>query len=108
MSKYAVDLDGTLAEYHGWRGYDDVGKPIQPMMDRVKKWISEGIEVIIFTARAEDPDAIPAVIKWLEDNDLPELEITCIKSGDIERFYDDRAIQVRKNTGEILGDESIV
>ena len=27
-----VDLDGTLAEHHGWKGVDHIGKPIPAMV----------------------------------------------------------------------------
>lgn len=30
-----VDLDGTLAEYHGWQGPDNIGSPVQPMVERM-------------------------------------------------------------------------
>lgn len=33
---YAVDLDGTLAHYDGWRGEDHIGDPIPPMVERIK------------------------------------------------------------------------
>ena len=110
MSKecYAVDLDGTLAEYTGWQGNEFIGKAIPSMISMIKQWIQDGIEVIIFTARATDPKNIPAIEKWLERNDLPKLKITNIKTPDIARIYDDRAVQVRKNTGELLGDQDII
>jgi hypothetical protein len=47
----AVDFDGTLARYDGWFGPDHLGEPIPAMVDRVKKWIAEGREVRVFTAR---------------------------------------------------------
>ena len=31
------DLDGTLAEYDGWKGIEHIGKPIKPMCDLIKK-----------------------------------------------------------------------
>ena len=105
---YGVDLDGTLAEYDGWMGVDDIGKPITKMLDRVKGWIDEGIRVVIFTARADNPDSIDAIVTWLEDNGIGGLDITNIKTSDISRIYDDRAIQVRRNEGSILGDESLM
>ncbi len=37
-----VDLDGTLAEYHGWVSPDNIGKPIPQMVARVKNLIAEG------------------------------------------------------------------
>ena len=49
--KIAVDLDGTLAHYESGQ-YPEIGDPIEPMMVRVHKWLDEGQEVIIFTARA--------------------------------------------------------
>lgn len=46
-----VDLDGTIAEYHGWVSPTHIGAPIPKMVERVKVWLSEGKEVRIFTAR---------------------------------------------------------
>ena len=31
----AVDLDGTLARYDGWKGIDHIGDPIPLMVSRV-------------------------------------------------------------------------
>lgn len=45
-----VALDGILAEYHGWVGIHHIGKPIKPMVDRVRAWILDGKRVKIFTA----------------------------------------------------------
>lgn len=105
---YAVDLDGTLAKYDGWDGFKTIGDPIPLMMDRVKKWISQGIKVVIFTARASNPKHIPHIEQWLESNGLYNLEITNIKTPNITRIYDDRAIQVKRNTGEIIGKENLI
>jgi hypothetical protein len=46
-----VDLDGTMAYYDGWKGADHIGEPIPAMVERVKRWLAEGREVRIFTAR---------------------------------------------------------
>ena len=46
-----VDLDGTLAEYHGWQGHTHIGKPVRAMVERVEQWLREGKDVRIFTAR---------------------------------------------------------
>lgn len=105
---YGVDLDGTLAEYTTWKGANHIGKAIPKMLDRVKGWISEGIEIIIFTARATDPDNIPAIINWLEENGIGGLEISNIKTPNISRIYDDRAIQVKRNEGDLIGYESMM
>jgi hypothetical protein len=52
-----VDLDGTLAEYTVWKGPHHIGPPILVMLERVKRWLAAGVEVRIFTARAEDEGA---------------------------------------------------
>lgn len=94
-----VDLDGTLAEYHGWKGAEDIGKPIPLMIKRVKNWIKDGVLVKIFTARASVPEQIPYVQKWLARNGLGNLEITNVKDYAMVELWDDRAIQVFPNTG---------
>jgi hypothetical protein len=95
----AVDLDGTLAEYHGWKGIEHIGKPIPAMVDKVKGLLATGFEVVIFTARANDPEAIPIITGWLAYNGLPELEITNIKRKEFIEIWDDRAISVERNSG---------
>jgi len=47
----AVDLDGTLAKYDGWKDDLQIGEPVAPMVERVKGWLDEGIKVKIMTAR---------------------------------------------------------
>lgn len=42
-----VDLDGTLAHYDKWIGPEHIGEPIAPMVDRVRAWLGQGIEVRI-------------------------------------------------------------
>lgn len=98
----AVDFDGTLVEYHGHMGPDTIGKPIPLMMDRVRKWLNEGRNVIIFTARAQVPECIPYVEDWCMKHLGQKLLVTNQKTLDITEIYDDRAISVKFNTGEIL------
>jgi hypothetical protein len=97
-----VDLDGTLAEYHGWKGMEDIGKPIPAMVNRVFDWLYQGIAVKIFTARAGIPEQIPFIKKWLIDNGLPELEVTNVKDFAMIELWDDRCKQVIINTGELV------
>lgn len=96
-----VDLDGTLAVYDGWKGEEQIGPPIQSMVDRIKAWLSEGKRVKIFTARAYGRPQIALVIqRWLmEEAGLPALEVTCVKDFGMIELWDDRCIQVEFNTG---------
>lgn len=94
-----MDLDGTLAEYTQGADLAEIGAPIELMMSRVKKWISQGNVVKIFTARAAFPRQIEIVKAWLVKNGLPELEVTNVKDFGMIELWDDRCIQVTANTG---------
>lgn len=90
-----VDLDGTLAEWDHFRGEDHVGKPIEPMVKRVRKWIAEGKDVRLFTARKPHP----AIRRWMKDHLGKILPITNVKDRFMQACYDDRAVQVKRNEG---------
>ena len=96
-----VDLDGTLARYTKWKGSTHIGSPIPRMVRRVRRWVSHGKKVKIFTARADDEKSVNAIKKWLKDNDLPDLEITNLKDQHMTEIWDDRAVSVQKNTGKV-------
>lgn len=97
-----VDLDGTLAHYGGWVGPDHIGDPIAPMVERIKKWLGQGVEVRIFTARAWRADAaeISAIQDWAEKHVGHRLAVTCTKDYGMIELWDDRAVRVRANCGE--------
>ena len=104
-----VDLDGTLArEISDSQDADAIGEPIEPMMQRVRQWLANGQAVKIFTARASVPRQIDLVKQWLEENGLPDLEVTNAKDFRMIELWDDRAVQVTKNSGQPLnGQDSI-
>jgi len=95
-----VDLDGTLARHDMWIGTDHVGRPVEPMMNRVKTWLRQGINVKIVTARASVPEGIPPVEAWLKKQGLPPLQVTNQKDFQMIELWDDRAVQVIPNTGQ--------
>jgi len=97
----AVDLDGTLAEYHGWDG-GKIGKAIPKMLDRVKKWIADGQEVRIMTTRVSTINLgySESIEDWLEENGIGGLKITSEKDTEMITLYDDRCVQIVPNTGE--------
>lgn len=111
-----VDLDGTLAHYEDFISPTHIGEPIPLMINRVKTWLEQGIEVRIFTARVfceegdnqrikEARQALEAIIKWSIKHIGVALQVTCTKDYSMWKLYDDRCIQVEKNTGIILGRE---
>jgi hypothetical protein len=102
-----VDLDGTLAKHDDNDQYspDKIGDPIEKMINRVKKWISDGKTVKIMTARADKNDANHKIAKkaiddWCDKHIGKKLEITNQKDKNMEELWDDKAIQINKNTGE--------
>jgi len=103
----AVDLDGTLAEYHGWKGALSIGPPIPLMAERVRAWLTAGRDVRIFTARAcpgADPDVPDAEIRgtierWCLEHLGTVLPITHEKDFGMVELWDDRCVQVVPNTG---------
>jgi hypothetical protein len=99
-----VDLDRTLAQYSGYKGPADIGEPIPAMVERVKRWLGEGKDVRIFTARVADDttgEARAAIDKWTEKNLGRKLPVTNVKDDKMTALYDDRAVHVASNSGAI-------
>lgn len=100
-----VDLDGTLANYTKFGGIENIGPPIPKMLERVKQFLGAGQTVKIFTARVSDPRFEPygrqAIEQWCQRWIGQVLEITNVKDFGMTVLYDDRAIQVEHNTGEL-------
>lgn len=110
-----VDLDGTLAEYAGWKGPDHIGAPIPLMVERVKAKISEGVEIRIVTARVgcserTNEDGVvdgsdfafqqaALISDWCEKHIGRRLKVTASKDFAMIELWDDRAIQFVMNTG---------
>lgn len=108
MKTIAVDFDRTLAFYEGGDSFKmyEFGKPVPAMYFRVKQWLSEGHKVIIFTARVSphganyDIEGVRKAIQdWCEQNDLPRLEVSCIKDTRIDEIWDDKGVSVKANSG---------
>ena len=96
-----VDLDRTLAEYHGWEGASHIGKPIPMMRARVIQWLGQGMRVKIMTARvsrAADGYSIKEIASliqdWCEEHIGQRLEVTNVKDYAMIELWDDRAIRV--------------
>ncbi len=112
MGWIGVDLDGTLVHYDHWRGAAHIGEPVPLMVEQVKRWLNEGVEVKIFTARVSQDgtpgrqrDAALAVLA-IQDKCLTlfgeYLPITNQKDYAMIEAWDDRAVTVEMNTGIAL------
>ncbi len=127
-----VDFDGTLAQYDKWVHADHAGAPIPLMVERVKRWLAEGQEVRIFTARIyplwyipagaapehcellpgvatsrervrESAVAVRCIKRFCLEHIGVDLTITNVKDYGMIELWDDRAVQVVANTGEAVG-----
>ena len=104
---FCVDLDGTLAHWERVEDYNPciIGKPIEKMVERVKSWRANGIEVRIFTARVTEDghrnieDVRSAIQDWCELHIGERLPVTNIKDYGLIKLWDDRAVGVIPNTG---------
>ena len=55
-----LDLDGVLAEYHGWRGIEHIGEPIEGAVE-FSKQLAEFAKIIVYTTRCKEyPGNTPA------------------------------------------------
>lgn len=117
-----VDLDGTLAFYEDWMGWNVFGDPILLMQRRVRHWLAQDVEVRIFTARVGHDDEVvhecrvtgerftnemmaKAIQDWTEKHCGARLTVTCFKDVHMIEYWDDRAVQVVPNTGRTIAEE---
>ena len=106
-----VDLDGTLAFHDKFSSLEHIGSPIPDMQNRVLKWLEDGVDVRIFTARAsrvlQDPslaeEVCRPIIDWCVKHLGRPLPITCFKDFKMVELWDDRCVSVESNTGRIIG-----
>ena len=69
-NKYvAVDLDGTLAEYDGWSGLDNIEDPKPHARICMRILEKAGFNLIIYTCRADR--GLKKVRDWLETHRIP-------------------------------------
>lgn len=112
----AVDLDGTLAHYDGWKGTDQIGEPLTGAKELLETLINSGYYVIIHSCRLgsqlfnpdkyEDikqlTDSRFAVKDWLDYHKMPydELWLGFGKPAAVA-YIEDRAVPVEKNLGYV-------
>jgi hypothetical protein len=106
MKTIAVDLDGTLAEYSGWKSVSDIGKPIESTVKKLEAEKKKGTRIIIHTARLSDPNntqhgskmwgmTLDYIRKWLFKNNIP---YNSVWEGEgkprADEYWDDRAVKM--------------
>jgi phosphoribosylamine--glycine ligase len=104
---YGVDLDGTLADYSDWS--DEIGDPLPVSIQRVRRQLSEGKEVRVFTARGTvdgDEDSkheqVIKIYEWIKKHVGVPLEVQHNKDPKMIRLDDDRVRQVDPKDGSLI------
>ncbi len=89
----AVDFDGVIADYDGWKGEGVYGAPRADVVETLKILRAEGWKIIVYSSRAAEN-----VRPYLVDNCVPFDEINCNSShqtGGVKPvatvYWDDRA-----------------
>ena len=99
----AVDVDGVLAQYDGWKGVDHIGDPI-PGAVAFTHTLSEHFDVLIFTTRCCEEVNQPEkahllrnrLVKWLDQHDFAYADVWVGQGKPIAVAYiDDRAVVCR-------------
>jgi hypothetical protein len=81
-----VDVDGTLAEYEGWKGEGHFGEPRHGAREGMEALKKLGYQLIIWTARSN----LGAVAHWLKSNHIPFDKVE--HKPHAIKYIDDRAI----------------
>ena len=104
---HGIDFDGTLAT-HGHVGWPEkLGEPIPKMVHRIQNWLENGEQVKILTARVFSGNLKrewerKRIERWCQEHIGRVLPVTSEKDHEMIDLYDDRARQIRRNTGELV------
>jgi len=91
----AVDFDGVIAEYDGWKGSGVLGAPRLDVVAALRALRGEGWKIVIFTTRGE-----AEISAYLSEHQIPHDEIN--RNSDYKTqglkpvadvYWDDRALR---------------
>lgn len=97
MSTIALDFDGVLSDYTGWKGHSaPFDPPVDGAIQAIRDYQDAGFEVVIFTSRADSVGSIRRITDWLHTYGLEHRRITAITITNHKPpaivYLDDRAI----------------
>lgn len=99
----AVDFDGTVTQYrNGWEGATTItDPPTDGVADALGRLQAAGWRILIFSTRANDPEAVPVMEAWLKEHGVPFDEISVGGKPKAKAYIDDRAIRFKNNWAEL-------
>jgi hypothetical protein len=97
MSSIALDFDGVLSEYTGWKGHSaPLDPPVEGAIQAIRDYQDGELEVVIYTSRADSPKSIDRIKQWLWAHGLEHKRVDQIKITNLKPlavvYLDDRAI----------------
>lgn len=93
----AIDFDGVLADYRGWKGELHLDPPMVGAPEFVQRVIDAGYDVVIFTTGARFSERTTAIHGWLKKHGFPEgLTVTNVKPPALV-YIDDRGFRFTGN-----------
>lgn len=109
--RVCLDLDGVLARYDGWHGFDHIGDPL-PGAKEFAEEINEFADIVIFSSRCSqdsggeyEPTVLTPgqlrikIVEWLERHDIPFADVYMGKGKPrVAAFIDDRAVECSPQT----------
>lgn len=101
----AIDLDGTLAYYSGWKGIDHIGDPLPGSRRLVGFLLAEGYKVVIYTTRTNPEvnggtaeELAKPIYAWLTKHGFDQRVTVALHGKPIAVMYiDDRAFDIPTN-----------
>lgn len=80
----ALDFDGVLSAYTGWKGPEVLDPPLPGAIDALRRYLEADFALVIFTTRADTPEGATRIRNWLIDAGLSaaeqnQIEVTNLK-----------------------------
>lgn len=105
---YGFDLDGTLFRYEG--DHSVIGPPLKKgdAFKVLKKYVAQGKKCKIVTARVAEGSSVQIKHEIKAIQDLTQkyfgkrLEVVSGKDTNMIKLYDDKAVAVQNNTGNLI------
>jgi hypothetical protein len=109
--RVCLDLDGVLAKYDGWHGFDHIGDPL-PGAKEFADEINEVADIVIFSSRCSqdaggeyEPTVLTPgqlrikIVEWLEKHEIPYADVYMGQGKPrVAAFIDDRAVACSPQT----------
>jgi hypothetical protein len=98
MKTLAIDFDGCLSAYTGWKGPDRLDPPLPGAVEALRGYLKH-YEVVIFTTRAALIGGQTALRLWLKEAGFSDEEINALRITDTKPpawlYIDDRCYLFR-------------